>query len=100
MQETIACLKLSYQGLTLEMSIPEMVWRHTIEGKMGLTRGERVESVRCRTGQLRMSYDPASEIVFLAGRFASHQFRSSRTRRRPRFTSVAQFTLFRWLTLR
>ena len=42
MQETIACLKLSYQGLTLEMSIPEMVWRHTIEGKMGLTRGQWV----------------------------------------------------------
>jgi hypothetical protein len=35
MQETIAYLKLSYGGLAHEMSIPELVLRDAVEGKMG-----------------------------------------------------------------
>ena len=42
MLETISYLKLSYDGLAHEMSIPEMVLRDAIEGKMGLTRGQWV----------------------------------------------------------
>ena len=40
MQETITYLKLSYVGLAHEMSIPELVLRDAVEGKMGLTRGQ------------------------------------------------------------
>jgi len=43
MQETISYLKLSYEGLADEMSIPEMVLRDAVEGKMGLTRGQWVK---------------------------------------------------------
>jgi hypothetical protein len=39
MQETITYLKLSYEGLAHEMSIPELVLRDAVDGKMGLTRG-------------------------------------------------------------
>ena len=42
MLETITYLKLSYEGLAHEMSIPEMVLRDAVEGKMGLTRGQWV----------------------------------------------------------
>jgi hypothetical protein len=38
MQETIAYLKLSYEGLAHEMSVPEMVLRDPVDGKM--TRGQ------------------------------------------------------------
>jgi hypothetical protein len=40
MQETIAYLKLSYEGLAHEMSVPEMVLRDPVDGKM--TRGQWV----------------------------------------------------------
>jgi hypothetical protein len=42
MLETIKYLKLSYAGLAHQMSIPEMVLRDAVEGKMGLTRGQWV----------------------------------------------------------
>ena len=42
MQETITYLKLSYVGRAHEMSIPELVLRDAVEGKMGLTRGQWV----------------------------------------------------------
>jgi hypothetical protein len=42
MQETIAYLKLPYDKLTLDMSIPEMVLRDAVQGKIGLTRGQWV----------------------------------------------------------
>jgi hypothetical protein len=42
MQETIAYLKLSYESLSHEMSIPELVLRDAVEEKMGLTRGQWV----------------------------------------------------------
>jgi hypothetical protein len=43
MQETIDYLKLSYDGLAHEMSIPEFVLRDAVGGKMGLTRGQWVK---------------------------------------------------------
>ncbi len=46
MQETIAYLKLPYDKLALDMSIPEMVLRDAVEGKMGLTRGQWVKCGR------------------------------------------------------
>ena len=45
MHETIDYLKLPYDGLAHEMSIPELVLRDGVEGKMGLTRGQWVKSV-------------------------------------------------------
>jgi len=39
-QETIAYLELPYDKLAHQMSIPEMVLRDAVEGKMGLTRGQ------------------------------------------------------------
>ena len=42
MQETIAYLKLSYEGLAHEMLIPELVLRDAVEGTMGLTHGQWV----------------------------------------------------------
>jgi hypothetical protein len=42
MLEEIRYLKLSYEGLSQEMSIPEMVLRDAIKGKMVLTRGQWV----------------------------------------------------------
>ena len=42
-QETIAYLKLSYGGLAHEMSIPEMVLRDAVAGKLGLIRGQWVK---------------------------------------------------------
>ena len=42
MQETITYLKLPYDKLAHQMSIPEMVLRDAVEGKMGLTRGQWV----------------------------------------------------------
>ena len=43
MQETITYRKLSYDTLAHEMSIPELVLRDAVEGKMGLTRGQWVK---------------------------------------------------------
>ena len=43
MQETIRYLKLPYDTLAHEMSIPELVLRDAVEGKMGLTRGQWVK---------------------------------------------------------
>jgi hypothetical protein len=43
MHETIDYLKLPYDGLAHEMSIPELVLRDGVEGKMGLTRGQWVK---------------------------------------------------------
>ena len=43
MQETITYRKLSYGGLAHEMSIPELVLRDGVKGKMGLTRGQWVK---------------------------------------------------------
>lgn len=43
MQETVAYLKFSYEGLAREMSIPEMVLHDAVDGKMGLTRGQWVK---------------------------------------------------------
>ena len=43
MQETIDYLKLPYDKLAHEMSVPEMVLRDAVEGKMGLTRGQWVK---------------------------------------------------------
>ena len=42
MQETITYLKLPYDKLAHQMSIPEMVLRDAVEGKMGLTRRQWV----------------------------------------------------------
>jgi len=42
MQEPIAYLKLPYHSLAHEMSIPALVLRDAVEGKMGLTRGQWV----------------------------------------------------------
>ncbi len=42
MQETITYLKLPYDRLAHEMSIPELVLRDAVEEKMGLTRGQWV----------------------------------------------------------
>src|ERR1019366_7916301 len=42
MLETITYLKLSYEGLAHEMSIPELVLRDAVEARMGLTRGQWV----------------------------------------------------------
>jgi hypothetical protein len=57
MQETIAYLKLPYDKLAHEMSIPELVLRDAVEGKMGLTRGKWVKFGRLlglpTTSQLR-----------------------------------------------
>jgi hypothetical protein len=43
MQETIAYLKLPYDKLAHEMSIPELVLRDAVEGRMRLTRGQWVK---------------------------------------------------------
>ena len=42
MQETITYLKLPYDKLAREMSIPELVLRDAVDGKMGLTREQWV----------------------------------------------------------
>ena len=42
-EETIRYLKLSHNGLAQEMSIPEMVLRDAVQGKLGLTRGQWVK---------------------------------------------------------
>lgn len=42
-EETIRYRKLSYGGLAHEMSIPEMVLRDAVQGKLGLTRGQWVK---------------------------------------------------------
>ena len=42
MQETITYLKLPYDKLAHQMSIPEMVLHDAVECKMGLTRGQWV----------------------------------------------------------
>jgi hypothetical protein len=71
MQETIAYLKLPYDKLAREMSIPELVLRDAVEGKMGLTRGQWVKFGRLlglpTTYELRPSeHDgrPCWEICF------------------------------------
>jgi len=46
-QETITYLQLPYGRLAQDMSIPEMVLRDAVEGKLGLTRGQWV-----RLGQM------------------------------------------------
>lgn len=46
MQETITYLKLPFDKLAHEMSIPELVLRDAVEGKMGLTRGQWVKCGR------------------------------------------------------
>jgi hypothetical protein len=43
MQETITYLKLPYNTLAHQMSIPELVLRDAVEAKMGLTRGQWVK---------------------------------------------------------
>jgi hypothetical protein len=43
MQETITYRKLSYEKLAQEMSIPELVLRDAVEGRMGLPRGQWVK---------------------------------------------------------
>jgi hypothetical protein len=43
MQETIAYLKLPYGKLAHEMSIPELVLRDAVEGKISLTCGQWVK---------------------------------------------------------
>jgi hypothetical protein len=42
MQETIRYLNLPYGKLAREMSVPELVLRDAVEGRMGLTRGQWV----------------------------------------------------------
>jgi hypothetical protein len=42
MQETITYLKLPYETLAHQMSIPELVLCDAVEGKMGLTHGQWV----------------------------------------------------------
>jgi hypothetical protein len=42
-EETIRYRKLSYGGLARQMSIPEMVLRDAVEGKLGLTLGQWVK---------------------------------------------------------
>jgi len=43
MQETITYCKQPYDKLAHEMSIPELVLRDAVEGRMGLTRGQWVK---------------------------------------------------------
>ena len=43
LNETISHSKMSYNALAQEMSIPEVVLRDAIQGKMGLTRGQWVK---------------------------------------------------------
>jgi hypothetical protein len=81
MQETITYLKLSYVGLAHEMSIPELVLRDAVEGKMGRLADSGSGSVKCWVCQPRISYNLASEMVLLAGKSASRPFPSPRTKR-------------------
>jgi len=41
-QETITCLKISYKRLAHELSIPEVVLRDAVQGKLGFTRPQWV----------------------------------------------------------
>ena len=81
MQETIRYLKLPYDTLAHEMSIPELVLRDAVEGKMGLTRGQWVSLVVCWVSRRSISYDPASGMVLPAGKSAFRPLLSPRTRR-------------------
>ena len=79
--QTITYLKLSYVGLAHEMSIPELVLRDAVEGKMGRLADSGSGSVKCWVCQPRISYNLASEMVLLAGKSASRPFPSPRTKR-------------------
>jgi hypothetical protein len=43
MQETIRYLKLPFDKLARELSIPELILRDAVEGRTGLTRGQWVK---------------------------------------------------------
>jgi hypothetical protein len=47
LQETIICLNVPYKRLAQDMSIPEVVLRDAVQGKLGFTRSKWV-----RVGQL------------------------------------------------
>ena len=82
MQETIMYLELPYDKLAHEMSIPKLILRDAVEGKMGLTRGQWVKfGKRCWVCQQPISYDPASVMSDLAGKSAFRPFPLSRTNR-------------------
>lgn len=97
MQET-TYLKLSYDTLAHEMSIPELVLRDAVEGKMGLTRGQWVKFDRFlglpTTYQLRPGERDCTscwEICFPAR--CSHGEQGV-----VRHLSIAELVVFRWLT--
>jgi hypothetical protein len=80
MQETITYLKLSYVGLAHEMSIPELVLRDAVEGKMDLTHAQWVRfgkilglptSYQLRPGE--RDGMPCWEICFPPVSFAAHE---------------------------
>ena len=48
MQETITYLKLPYDKLAREMSIPELVCANAVAGKLGLIRGQHPRLVTSR----------------------------------------------------
>ncbi len=82
MQETITYLKLSYEGLAHEMSIPELVLRDAVDGKMGLTRGQWVRFGKLlglpTTYELRPGERdgvPCWEICFPPVSFVAHKAR-------------------------
>jgi len=71
MQEAIRYRKLPHDKLAHQMSISELMLRDAVGRTMGLTRGQCIQ-VRavCSVFQQRMSYEPASEMVRLAGKAA------------------------------
>jgi hypothetical protein len=82
MQETITYLKLSYEELAHEMSIPELVLRDAVDGKMGLTRGQWVRFGKLlglpTTYELRPGERngvPCWEICFPPVSFVAHKAR-------------------------
>jgi len=80
MQETIMYLELSFDKLAHQMSIPELVLRDAVEGRMGLTRGQWVKFGKMlglpTTYQLRPGERdgrPCWEICFPPVSFVAHK---------------------------
>lgn len=80
MQETIMYLELPYDKLAHEMSIPELILRDAVEGRMGLTRGQWVKFGKMlglpTTYQLRPGERegmPYWEICFPPVAFVAHK---------------------------
>ena len=80
MKETIMYLELPYDKLAREMSIPELILRDAVEGRMGLTRGQWVKFGKMlglpTTYSLRPGERdgrPCWEICFPPVAFAAHK---------------------------